>query len=302
MATGDYEVHDPRFLNLFHGNASIDVLWKGARWCEGPVYVPAGRYLLWSDIPNDRVMRWDACSGAVSVFESPCDNRNGHALDRQGRVVFCEHRTRSIARIGFDGRREILADRFAGMRLNSPNDLTVKSDDSIWFSDPTYGIDSDYEGDASDSEIGAQNVYRIATGGEVTLVAGDLLQPNGLAFSPDEALLYISDTGFTHDKSHKPRIRVYPLSDNGKSLGLGRDFVEGDYGLFDGFRVDAAGNVWTSAGKGVNCYAADGTLLGRIPTDEVVANLAFGGSKRNRLFICATTTLCAVYLNASGVS
>ncbi len=302
MATDDYEVHDSRFLQLFHGNANVETLWTGARWCEGPVYVPAGRYLLWSDIPNDRVMRWDACTGSVSVFESPCQNRNGHTLDRQGRVVFCEHQARSISRTGFDGRREVLADRFDGKRLNSPNDLAVKSDGTIWFSDPTYGIDSDYEGDAANSEIGAQNVYRIATDGQVSLVANDLLQPNGLAFSPDEKWLYISDTGVTHDKSHTPRIKAYGLSEDGTSLEKGQDFIEGGYGLFDGFRIDSRGNIWTSAGKGVNCYASDGTLLGRIPVDEVVANVAFGGPKRNRLFICATTSLYAVYVNATGAT
>lgn len=301
MPQEDYEIHDAAFAGLVHFNAAVETLWKGGRWCEGPVYVPAGRYLLWSDIPNNRVMRWDECSGAVSTFEVPSRNKNGHSLDPFGRVVACEHQGRAVSRIGFNGQREVLADSFNGGRFNSPNDVVVKSDGSVWFTDPTYGIDSEYEGDAAHSEQPVCGVYRIDPDGSVSLVADDLLQPNGLAFSRDETLLYLSDTGFTHDASRTPRIRSYSVTDNGRALSDGRDLVLGDHGLFDGFRLDRFGNIWTSAGKGVNCYTPDGSLLGRIPMDDVVANVAFGGPKRNRLFICATTTMRAVFVNTVGL-
>ena len=296
-----YEIVDERFRKLIHKNANIDLLWEGGRWCEGPAYLAAGKYLVWSDIPNDRVMRWDECSGAVSVFEQPCRNQNGHTVDLQGRLVACEHRGRQVSRIEHDGSLTILADRFEGKRFNSPNDVVVKSDGSIWFTDPSYGIDSEYEGDQSPSEIGSRNVYRIAADGAVTCVVTDMVQPNGLGFSPDESLLYVADTGQTHKPDHTPRIRSYPVS--GDRLGEGADLiVSKTAGLFDGFRVDTGGNIWTSARDGVHCYDAEGTLLGKILIDEVVANVVFGGRKKNRLFICATTTLRSIYVNAIGVA
>lgn len=295
-----YEIHDPRFRGLIHKNANIDLLWEGGRWCEGPAYLAAGKYLIWSDIPNDRTMRWDECSGTVSVFEHNCRNQNGHTVDRQGRLVSCEHRGRQVSRIDHDGSLTILADRYDGKRFNSPNDVVVKTDGTVWFTDPSYGIDSEYEGDQSPSEIGARNVYRISTSGEVTCVATDLVQPNGLAFSPDESLLYIADTGQTHVPDCTPRIRSYPVQDGGTALGDGKDLIESDAGLFDGFRVDTNGSIWTSAGDGVHCYSAEGDLLGKILIDEVVANVTFGGIKRNRLFICATTTMRSIYVNAIG--
>ena len=187
MLTPTFEVLDPRFARYAPGNVHLEKLASGCRWSEGPVYVPAGRYLLWSDIPNDRVMRWDETDGSVSVFEQPARNPNGHTLDQQGRVLTCEHRGRCVSRREHDGSRTVLASHWNGKRLNSPNDLVVKSDDSIWFTDPTYGIDSDYEGDAAESEIGASWVYRIDPhSGEVQPVVQDMVRPNGLAFSPDE--------------------------------------------------------------------------------------------------------------------
>ena len=294
------DIRDARFARLIHGNAGLDKLWTGGRWAEGPAYLPAGRYLVWSDIPNDRLLRWDEMNGAVSVFEQPCRNQNGHTVDAQGRLLACEHRGRCVSRIEPDGSRTILADSYNGNRLNSPNDVVVKSDGSIWFTDPTYGIDSEYEGDAAPSEIGAAHVYRIAPNGTLSVVISDMLQPNGLAFSPDEAILYVADTGRTHDPEHTPVIRAYPVAEGGASLGEGRPFVTCDAGLFDGFRVDTAGNLWSSAGDGVHCFAADGTLLGKILLPEVVANVCFGGPKRNRLFICATTSVFALYVNARG--
>jgi len=302
MLSDSFEVLDPRFTALVFGNVHVETLYKGSRWAEGPAYFPAGRYLLWSDIPNDRVLRWDETSGAVSEFLRPCLNHNGHSVDLEGRLVACEHRGRCISRIEHDGRRAVLADRFEGKQLNSPNDLVVKSDGTIWFTDPTYGIDSDYEGDAADSEIGASLVYRLdpATG-ELRAVATDFVKPNGLAFSPDESLLYIVDTGATHVPDGPRHIRVFSVGEGG-ALSGGAVFATCQVGLFDGLRVDVHGNLWTSAGDGVHCYAPDGALIGKIRIDEVVANVEFGGPKRNRLFICATTSLRAVYLNTVGAA
>lgn len=297
-----YEIMDERFRKLIHKNAFPDQIWTGGKWCEGPAYLPQGRYLVWSDIPNNRVMRWDEVSGSVSVFQAPCRNQNGHAVDMEGRLLSCEHSGRAVSRIEHDGSRKVLADAFEGKRLNSPNDVVVKSDGSVWFTDPTYGIDSDYEGDTAKSEIGASNLYRIGTDGEVTCVVDDMVKPNGLAFSPDERLLYVADTGFSHDPDCEPKIRVYDVSEDGRTVSNGRLFVKSSYGLFDGFRVDTNGNVWSSAGDGVHCFAPDGTLLGKILLPEVVSNLTFGGPKANRLFITARASVFAIYVNATGVT
>jgi gluconolactonase len=296
----NYTVHDKRFYKLVHFNAGLDHLWTGGRWTEGPAYLAAGRYLVWSDIPNDRLMRWDETDGSVSVFQQPCRNQNGHTVDGKGRLVACEHRGRAVSRIEFDGTRKVIAETYNGKRFNSPNDVVVKSDGSVWFSDPSYGIDGEYEGDGASSEIGACNVYRFDPDGSITAVVTDMVQPNGLAFSPDESVLYVADTGLTHDPKCKPKIRLYPLRKDGKSLGKGKNFVFSDKGLFDGFRVDTKGNIWSSAGDGIHCFAPDGTLLGRINVPEVVSNVCFGGVKRNRLFITATTSLFAIYVNAQG--
>jgi len=299
------EVIDKRFYRYVIHNAHTDHLWTGARWTEGPVYVPAGRYLLFSDIPNDRTLRYDELSGSVTVFDEPARNQNGHCLDLEGRVVSCEHRGRAVSRIGHDGRREVLADRYDGRRLNSPNDVVGHSDGGIWFTDPTYGIDSDYEGDAADSEIGDSYVYRIDPGeGSVRAVITDMVKPNGLAFSPDESILYVADTGISHQGSAcPPDIRAYPMATGGTVVAGGYEtFATCTEGVFDGFRVDAAGNIWTSAGDGVHCYDPDGTLIGKIHIPEVVSNVEFGGQKRNRLYICATTSIYAMYLNTKAAA
>ena len=300
MASKDYDIRDERFGRLVHQNANVEVLWSGGRWTEGPAYLAAGRYLIWSDIPNDRILRWDENDGHVSTFEQPCRNHNGHTVDLQGRLIACEHRGRCVSRYEVDGSRTVLADSYAGKRLNSPNDAVVKSDGSIWFTDPSYGIDSDYEGDAAPMEQDGRHVYRIDPAGGITRVVDDMKQPNGLAFSPDEAFLYVADTGRTHFPDCEPAIRRYGVNADGRSLADGESFVTCDAGLFDGFRVDVEGNIWSSAGDGVHCFAPDGTLLGKIPVDEVVSNVCFGGPKRNRLFITATTTLRCVYLNTRG--
>lgn len=297
--TPSFEVLDPRFRGLVFPNVHVEKLHAGSRWAEGPAWFAAGRYLVWSDIPNDRMLRWDETDGSVSVFRQPAMNTNGHTVDLHGRLVSCEHRGRCVSRTEHDGSRTVLAAHIDGKRLNSPNDVVVKSDGSIWFTDPSYGIDSDYEGDAAPSEIGACRVYRIAPdGSRVDKVADGFVQPNGLAFSPDESVLYIADTGATHQPGGPRHIRRFTVAGDGQRLSGGEVFAESTNGLFDGFRIDSQGHLWTSAGDGVHCYTAAGDLIGKILLPEAVANVCFGGAKLNRLFICATTSLYAVYLNA----
>jgi len=301
MAASSFEVLDKRFRRLFVGNAEVDKLYTGCRWAEGPAYFAAGQYLVWSDIPNNRMLRLDACNGAVSVFRQPAGNSNGNTVDRQGRLVTCEHGGRRVSRTEIDGSVITLADKHDGKRLNSPNDVVVKSDGSIWFTDPSYGIDSDYEGNLSEREQTGNFVYHIdPKGGEVRVVAEDFVQPNGLAFSPDESLLYIVDTGRTHRENGPAHIRSFAVGDGGKLAGRGV-FAECTAGLFDGFRLDTAGRIWTSAADGVHCYDPDGTLIGKVLVPEVVANVCFGGPKRNYLYICGTTSLYGVRLPVNGV-
>lgn len=295
------DVIDPDFEACIIGHARVERLWTGARWSEGPVWFAAGRYLLWSDIPNNRIMRWDETDGSVSIFRQPANNANGHTVDRQGRLVSCEHLSRRVTRTELDGRITVIADRHDGRRFNSPNDVVVKSDGSVWFTDPSYGILADYEGDRAESEIGACHVYRVSPSGDVSAVATDYLKPNGLAFSPDEALLYIADTGATHHANGPRHIRCHRVRADG-SLAGGELFAECTNGLFDGFRVDSQGRIWTSAADGVHCYAPDGRLIGKVRIPELVANVCFGGPKLNRLFICGTSSLYSVFLNASGLS
>ena len=298
--TPDFEVIDPRFRALAFPNVHIEKLYTGCRWAEGPAWFAAGRYLVWSDIPNDRMLRYDDTDGSVSVFRQPAMNTNGHTVDLAGRLVSCEHRGRCVSRTEHDGSRSVLVSQVDGKRLNSPNDVVVKSDGSIWFTDPSYGIDSDYEGDAATSEIGARHVYCIdPVSGAVRTVATDFVQPNGLAFSPDESLLYIVDTGATHVADGPHHVRRFEVLPDG-SLRGGEVFATCPAGLYDGFRIDVHGNLWLSAGDGVHCHAPDSTLLGKLRLPEAVANVCFGGAKRNRLFICATTSLYAVYLNTRG--
>ena len=295
--TPAFAVVDPRFRELAFPNVHLEQLYSGCRWAEGPAWFAAGRYLVWSDIPNDRVMRWDDTDASVSVFRQPAQNSNGHTVDLEGRLVSCEHRSRSVTRTEHDGARTVLASHFDGKRLNSPNDVVVRSDGSVWFTDPTYGIDSDYEGDVAASEIGAQRVYRVDPGsGAIGVAASDFVQPNGLAFSPDESLLYVVDSGLTHRADGPHHVRRFRVGADG-SLAGGEVLATCPAGLYDGLRVDLHGNLWLSAGDGVHCHAADGALLGKVLVPETVANLCFGGAKRNRLFICATTSLYAIYLN-----
>ncbi|MGL5361706.1 MAG: SMP-30/gluconolactonase/LRE family protein [Bosea sp. (in: a-proteobacteria)] len=291
-----FEVLDARFKACFAGHARVERLWTGARWSEGPAWFAAHRSLVWSDIPNNRMLRFDEQTGNVGLFRQPSNNSNGNTVDREGRLVSCEHRTRRVTRTEHNGAITVLADRFEGKRLNSPNDVVVKSDGSIWFTDPDYGIMSDYEGDRADPEIGACNVYRIdPQSGAVTKVSGDFVKPNGLAFSVDESALYVADTGASHVADGPRHIRRIEVKADGATLGKSSVFATCTAGLFDGFRLDGQGRIWTSAADGVHCYDPDGTLIGKILIPELVANVCFGGPKRNRLFICGTTSLYSAF-------
>lgn len=296
-----YEILDPVFEDCIIGHAKIERLWSGGRWVEGPAYFPAGRYLIWSDIPNNRMMRWDETDGSVSVFRDPSNNSNGHTVDQQGRLISCEHLSRRVIRTEFDGTLKVIADRYRGDRLNSPNDVVVKSDGSVWFTDPSYGIIMDYEGARAESEIGACNVYRWdPESQEIESMATDYVKPNGLAFSPDETALFITDTGGTHEADGPRHMRRHSIGADGKTLGAGEVFATSTAGFFDGFRIDTGNRIWTSAMDGIHCYDSAGTLVGKILIPEIVSNVCFGGLRRNRLFITATTSLYAIYLNVNG--
>lgn len=294
-----FETLHHSFSDCFVGHVRVERLWTGARWCEGPAWFAPGRYLLWSDIPNNRMLRWDETNGEVSVFRQPSNNSNGNTVDSQGRLVSCEHLTRRVTRTEHDGSVSVLADSFNGVPLNSPNDVVVKSDGSIWFTDPSYGILTDYEGDRASPELPCQ-VYRIDNDGSLGVVADDFEKPNGLAFSPDESVLYVADTGATHLQDGPRHIRKFAVSAHGTSLSGGEVFAQCTAGLFDGFRCDTDGRIWTSAEDGVHCYNPEGILIGKIRIPEIVSNVTFGGAKRNRLFICGTSSLYAVYVTVNG--
>ncbi len=297
-----FEVIDEAFEECIIGHARVERLWTGARWSEGPAWFAAGRYLIWSDIPNNRLMRFDETDASVSVFRNPSNNTNGNTVDSQGRLISCEHLTRRVTRTEHDGSITVIADSFKGKRLNSPNDVVSKSDGSIWFTDPSYGIMMDYEGERAESEIGACHVYRIdGQTGEVSAVATDFIKPNGLAFSKNEDFLFISDTGGTHLKGGPAHIRKIKVGVDGKSLTDGHIFSECTSGFFDGFRLDRQERIWSSAADGVHCIDQSGKLIGKIKIPEIVGNICFGGPKKNRLFIAGTTSLYSVYLNVNGL-
>lgn len=299
MENPHYEIRDPRFRDLLVSSAALDELYTGCRWAEGPVWFNDGGYLLFSDIPNERVLRWIEDAG-TSVYRAPSSFINGNTRDREGRLVSCEHGGRRVIRTEIDGTITTLADRYQGKRLNSPNDVVVKSDGSVWFSDPSYGILSDYEGYKADEEQPSRNVYRLdPANGELTVMVDDFLQPNGLCFSPDETLLYVADSGASHKPDAPRHIRVFDVKD-GKQLTNGRVFAHIDKGIPDGMRTDVEGNLWSSAADGVHCFHPDGTLLGKILVPQAVANLTFGGPRKNRLFITASTSLYAIYTATRG--
>jgi len=298
------EVADPRFSKYVVANAAVERLYTGARWAEGPVWFGDGRYLLFSDIPNNRMLRWLEDTGEVSIFRSPSNYSNGNTRDRQGRLITCEHDTRRVTRTEQDGAITVLADNFQGKKFNAPNDVVVHSDGSIWFTDPGYGIMTNYEGHKADFELPA-NVYRLdPQTHELNAVVTDMNKPNGLCFSPDEKKLYIVDTGAPKNPNDPRPIRVYDV--DGARLKNGRQFVNMAPGSSDGIRCDADGNLWCAAGwggekfNGVHVFAPDGTLLGKIHLPEICANLCFGGARKNRLFMAASQSLYSLYVNAEG--
>lgn len=294
----EYEFIDKRFRSFVLPNALLETLGDGFRWLEGPVWFADHQTLLVSDLPNDRVMRWTA-SGGLSVFRQPSGFENGHYRDREGRLISCSHHGR-LTRTELDGTVRVLADRYRDRRINGPNDVAVKSDGTIWFTDPHYGLSTDYEGGKRKAEL-PPSVYRLdPASGSLDVVADDFAGPNGLAFSPDESKLYIAETGDQFAPEPVQHIRVFDVVEDGTRLRGGRMFHKIVPGAADGFRVDEDGNVWSSAADGVHCIDPGGALLGKIKLPNLVANLCFGGRNRAQLFICASHTLYALYVNQRG--
>jgi gluconolactonase len=291
---------DPSFDRYRIGLAKVERLATGMRWSEGPVWLGDTRALVWSDVPGNCMYRWDEETGVTSVFRKPSHNANGNTRDRQGRIITCEHLTRRVVRTEHDGKITVLADSFEGKPLNSPNDVVVKSDGSVWFTDPSFGILGFYEGQQAEPEL-PLNVYRIDADGSISVAAQGINQPNGLAFSPDESILYVVESRATPRK-----IVAYDVI-GGRTLTNGRTFIEAGPGTPDGFRVDMDGNLWCGWGMGeagldgVHVFNPQGKLIGRIDLPERCANLCFGGVHRNRLFMAASTSLYALYVNTQGV-
>ena len=295
-----FEVYDKRFAAYTIPIVFLEKLHTGMRWAEGPVWFGDHHCLIFSDLPNNRLMRWDEATGQVTTFRSPSSFANGNTRDRQGRLVTCEHRDRRVTRTELDGGITVIADRYRGKRLNSPNDIVVKSDGTIWFTDPSYGISAEYEGGKAESEIGSCNVYRFdPSDGSLKVVVDDFHRPNGLAFSPDESTLYIADSGFWPNPEAPHHIRAFQVAADGGLRGS-RVLAEVSPGIPDGFRVDVEGNIWTSAGDGVQCFTPGGDLIGKIPVPEKVSNVCFGGPTRDRLFICGHTSLYSIHVNVRG--
>jgi gluconolactonase len=295
---------DPSFGAYRLALASVEQLYTGCRWSEGPVYFGDGRFVLWSDIPNDRILKWEEETGAVSVFRKTSYNANGNTRDRQGRLVTCEHRGRRVSRTEYDGTITTLMDGFQGKRLNSPNDVVVKSDGSIWFTDPVFGILGYYEGEKAESEL-RPAVWRIdGQTGEATMMADDIEGPNGLAFSPDETVLYVVASRAEPNRL----IRAFDVVDGGRKLTNNRVFIDAAGGSPDGFRVDVDGNLWCGWGMGdpdldgVRVFNKAAQPIGHIALPERCANLCFGGRYRNRLFMAASHGLYSLYVNTQGAA
>jgi gluconolactonase len=301
MGLAEYSVLDARMRHLIIGSAHLEQLDASSRWAEGPVYFPQGDYLLWSDIPRSRIMQWVEGVG-VRVYVPNANNSNGNTRDAEGRRITCEHLTRSVVRIEADGSSSTLAIAHNGKRLNSPNDVVVASDGGVWFTDPSYGIISDYEGRRSPPEQPGCFVYRVdPVTGAVEAKITDLRMPNGLAFSPDESILYVADSSRSHHEDGHHNVFAYPVS-NCRDIGAGRSMIAIEAGVPDGLRVDEHGNLWVSSGRGVEVFAPDATPLGVLHIPEAVSNLTFGGPKNNRLFITATTSVYAVFTAVCGAT
>ena len=293
------EIIDPCFRAMVLANAPLERLADGFRWLEGPAWFADMQCLLFSDLPNDRILRWTA-TGGVSLFRAPAGFANGHTRDREGRLVGCLHGGRSVVRTEHDGTITTLVDRFRGRPLNSPNDVVVKSDGTVWFTDPPYGLQSDYEGGRRTAELPA-TLYRFdPRDGSLLAETDELAGPNGLCFSPDERHLYVTEIGLQFDPASRRCIRVFDLCGGGASLRDGRDFYAADRGHADGIRCDEDGNVWAGAGDGVHCIDPGGQLLGKIRVPSTVANLAFGDRHLSRLFLCASQSLYAIWVNRRG--
>ncbi len=297
-----FEILEEEFSKCLTGHGRVERLWTGARWVEGPVWFPAGRFILFSDIPNNRMLRWDETNGSVSEFRNPSNFSNGNTRDLQGRLITCQHFSRSVTRTEHSGEVTTVASHFDGKRLNSPNDVVVKSDGSIWFTDPDYGIMSDYEGCKSPNEQDSCNVFRIdQKTGNIHLITDQLVKPNGLCFNNSEDKLYVSDTGGSHVAGGPRHIYSFDLKDEKFTSENPKIFAECSNGLFDGFRIDNEDRIWTSAADGVHCYNAVGALIGKIKIPEIVSNVCFGGERLNRLFITGTTSLYSAYLAVNGI-
>ena len=295
-----FEIRDHRFRHYILDNASLEVLASDFRWLEGPVWMGDAGCLLFQDIPNNRTMRWTEGLG-VSIYRTPSNYANGQTRDRSGRLIACSHRGRCLYRTEYDGNVTTLVDHHSGKRLNAPNDVVVKSDGTIWFSDPLYGISNDYEGGRQVSEQ-PPAVYRFdPQNGDIRVVASDFDGPNGIAFSPDERRLYISETGDQTAEHPRQFIRVFDVGADGLTLSGGDVFHKIEPGYCDGMRVDEDGNVWSSAADGVHCIDRAGKLLGKILVPNRVANLTFGSAMKNRLFIAGSNTLYAIFVNCRGV-
>ena len=296
------EAVDERFEKYWIKQSAVERLYTGCRWSEGPVWFGDGRYLLWSDIPNNRILKWEEETGVVSVFRKPSNFANGNTRDREGRLVTCEHGGRRVIRTEYDGMTTVLMDQWQGKPLNSPNDVVVKSDGSIWFTDPIFGILGHYEGHQAEPEVG-MHVYRIdSETGAASIVADDVLGPNGLCFSPDEAILYVVESRGAPTR----KILAYDVASDGRELRNKRVHIDAGPGTPDGMRCDVDGNLWCGWGMGaedldgVFVFAPDGTQIGRIALPERCANVCFGGLKRNRLFMAASQSLYALYVNTQG--
>ncbi|MEL3889282.1 SMP-30/gluconolactonase/LRE family protein [Ferrovibrio sp. MS7] len=295
---------DDSFTKYRINLAAVERLSTGHRWCEGPVWFGDLRCLLWSDIPNNQILRWDEATGQVTPFRKPSNYANGNTRDRAGRLVTCEHGGRRVTRTEYDGSLTVLADGYQGKRLNSPNDVVVKSDGSVWFSDPSFGIGGNYEGYKAEAEL-PQWLYRLdPVSGDLTVVAEDCVGPNGLCFSPDESILYVVDSRATPNRL----IRAYDVSQDGKTLANSRVHIDCGPGTSDGIRCDVDGNLWCGWGMGhdsldgVMVFNPAGKAIGRIALPERCANLCFGGAARNRLFMAASQSVYALYVNTQGAT